>query len=209
MSYPYTPKAVNHNATGTVGFGGPPSLPPPPGGPVLPPPSPQYRDDKKSRRGFAVVAVIAGSIGVFVAGALGVYVGSRLTSTGTQQQAAQAASGPPTTVPIPTAEQVYAATVDLCTRFAGGYRAMPRPQNNGFDVVPTANYIADALRDNPAADTRIRDAVSESLAFLRGHIALASGAKTAGAIQIPQDWTAEEANAADQRVWDLCRAYGG
>jgi hypothetical protein len=86
---------------------------------------------------------------------------------------------------------------------------MPRPQNTGFDVVPTANYIADALRDNPAADTSIREAVTQSLKLLRAHVALASGEATAGAIQIPQGWTAEKANAADQQVWDLCRAYGG
>ncbi|MGV7303124.1 hypothetical protein PJK45_24120 [Mycobacterium kansasii] len=144
---------------------------------------------------------------MFIAGIVGVYVGNRTATR--DQPAIQAAPAAPASAPTPTAEQVRAATVDLCTRFAAGYRAMPSPQNTGFDVVPTANYIADALRDNPIADPSIRDAVTKSLALLRDHAAALSREPSAGAIHIPQDWKAAPANAADQQTWDLCRAYEG
>jgi hypothetical protein len=151
-----------------------------------------------------VAAAVGAFVAVLVVGLLGLYVGTRLmNNTAPQPQAPQASA------PAPTADQVHAATVDLCTRFAAGYRAMPRPQNTGFDVIPTVNYIADALRDNSAADASIRDAVSQSLRLLRGHAMLASGEPDHGAIQNPVNWTVDAAAHADQRVWDLCRAYEG
>jgi hypothetical protein len=205
MSYPYTPAAVSPNPAGAPGFGGPVSMPPPPGGPVPLPLPPQRRDEKSSRHGIFVAAVISAVLGVFIAGALGVYVGSRLTSNTSQQQSAQTAPVAPT----PTAGQVHAATVDLCTRFAAGYRAMPSPQNTGFDVIPSLNYIADALRDNPIADNAIRDAIAESLRIARDQASHLSNEPARGAIQPSTTWTPEVANRADQRVWDLCRAYGG
>jgi hypothetical protein len=207
MSYPDTPAPVNPQTPGALGFGG--AAPPPrPHGP-LPVPPPQYAPREISRRRIALAVATAASLAAFIAGVSGVYVGSRLTGNPNQQDGPHAVpTSPPSSPPAP-AGQVHAATVDLCTRFAAGYRAMPKPQNSSFDVVPTANYIADALRDNPTADPGIRDAVVNSLSGLRAHIALASGADTAGAIQIPQGWTAEAANTADQHVWDLCRAYEG
>ncbi|MFV1501381.1 hypothetical protein [Mycobacterium kansasii] len=154
-----------------------------------------------------MAAVIAACVAVFIAGIVGVYVGNRTATR--DQPTVQAAPAASASAPTPTAEQVRAATVDLCTRFAAGYRAMPSPQNTSFDVVPSANYIADALRDNPVADPAIRDAVTKSLALLRDHAAALSREPSAGAIHIPQDFRAAPANAADQRTWDLCRAYDG
>ncbi len=205
MPYRYTPTALSprHPEVG-MGFGG--SVPPPPGAPIPWPPPPARHDDRRSHRGLVVAGVLAACLSVLVAGIVGVYVGS-LTAT-KDQQAVQAAPASPTSAP-PTAEQVRASTVDLCTRFAAGYRAMPSPQNRGFDVVPTANYIADALRDNPIADPSIRNAITKSLEFLRDQAAALSREPSAGAIHIPQDWKAAPANTADQRSWDLCRAYEG
>lgn len=205
MSNPYTPTAVSPRPAGAMGFGT--SAPPPPGGPFPLPPAPPRRDDKRRRRGLVVAGVLGSCAAVLVAGVVGVYVGS---VTATKDQApAQVAPAAPTSAPTPTAEQVRAATVDLCTRFAAGYRAMPSPQNSGFDVVPTADYIADALRDNQIADPSIRAAVTKSLEFLRNHAAALSREPSAGAIRIPEDFRAAPANAADQRSWDLCRAYEG
>lgn len=206
MSHPYTPTAVSPRPVGGMGYGGP--VPPPlPGAPVPLPPVPPHGGRKDVRRGLVVAGVIAACVAVLVSGVVGVYVGN-MTAT-KDQQASQAAPVPPPSAPAATADQVRAATVDLCSRFAAGYRAMPSPQNSGFDVVPTANYIADALRDNPIADPTIRDAVTKSLQFLHDHAAALSREPSAGAIHIPQDFRAAPANAADQRTWDLCRAYEG
>lgn len=177
-------------------------LPPAPPNPQMPQfyPAPPPR----KRKGGLIAAAIGGAAAIaLAAGVVGGLIGNHMA--GTTAAAPPPAAGPP----APTSEQVHAATVDLCTRFAGGYRALPSPQNTGFDVLPTANYIADALRDNPAADGSIRDAVTRSLALLRDHAASASGEPTRGAIQPPTHWTAAAANEADQRVWDLCRAYEG
>lgn len=204
MTYPYTPTAVSPRPGDGTGFGA--SAPPPFGAPIPLPPAPPRRGGSRSRRGLVIAGVIAACVAVFVSGIVGVYVGNRTATK--DQPAVQAAPAAPS-APTPTAEQVRAATVDLCTRFAAGYRAMPSPQNSGFDVVPSANYIADALRDNPIADPGIRDAVTKSLAFLRDHAAALSREPSAGAIHTPQDFKAAPANAADQRTWDLCRAFEG
>lgn len=204
MAYPYTMTASPAGGMG-VGALAPPR---PPMAPVpLPPPPPSRRETNGVRRGLATAGVVGACIAVLVSGVVGVYVGT-LTAT-KDQPAAQAVQAPPSSPPTPTAEQVRSATVDLCTRFAAGYRAMPSPQNSGFDVVPTTNYIADALRDNPIADPSIRDAVTKSLEFLRNHAAALSREPSAGAIHVPRDFKAAPANAADQRTWDLCRAYDG
>ena len=216
MAYPYTPTPVDPNTAYSPAFAAPyaPAAPAPngPSGPgpgaqqpVPLPPMPFRPEGRRGpRRGIIVAAGIGAFVAVLVVGLLGLYVGSRLTnSTAPQQQPTQA------TAPGPTADQVHAATVDLCTRFAAGYRAMPSPQNTGFDVIPSLNYIADALRDNPVADSKIRDAVSESLRLAREQASHLSNEPARGAIQPSTSWTPEAANAADQRVWDLCRAYGG
>ncbi|QIV79941.1 hypothetical protein [Mycolicibacterium frederiksbergense] len=180
---------------------GPGAMPPAPPNPQMPPfyPAPAPR----KRKGGLIAAIIGGAVAVaLTAGVVGGLIGNHMAGTTT-------ASPPPAaTPPAPTTAQVSAATIDLCTRFAAGYRAMPSPQNTGFDVIPTANFIADAIRDNPSADGSIRDAVTQSLNLLREHAASASGEATRGAIQPPTSWTAAAANDADQKVWDLCRAYG-
>lgn len=173
--------------------------------PVPPTPPPFYpAPTPRKGKGGLIATVIGGAAAIaLTAGVVGGLIGNQMAGT-------TVASPPPTaTPPAPTAEQVDAATIDLCTRFAAGYRAMPSPQNTGFDVIPTASFISDALRDNAAADSSIRDAVAESLNLLRDHAAAASGEPARGAIQPPNTWTATAANIADQKVWDLCRAYGG
>ncbi|WP_141098991.1 hypothetical protein [Mycobacterium avium] len=179
-------------------------LPPTPPNPQTPP---QFypASPPRKRKGGLIAAAIGGAAAIaLAAGVVGGLIGNHLAGT-----TAAAPPPPAASPPAPTSEQVHAATVDLCTRFAGAYAAMPSPQNTGFDVLPTANYISDALRDNPAADNEVRAAIAKSLQLLRDHVAVISDARPQGAIQIPGGWTAAVANEADQRVWDLCKAYGG
>lgn len=202
QTYPHPP----HMAPGATAPGYAPQQPmpgmsgPPPMPPLMAPPRPTKPGP---RRGWIAAAISAAAVAVFGAGAIGVVVGTHLAST----PSGSATSGSETSTA--TVAQIKEQTIDLCTRFAAGYRAMPSPQNNGFDVVPIANYVADALRDNSAADPDIRSAVETSLSGLRTHIADSSHEPSKGAIQMPRDWSVDRANDADQRVWDLCRAYEG
>jgi hypothetical protein len=186
------------------------TLPSAPGGQMPPlPPLPQTyppQQPRKGKGGLITAAIIGAAAIALTAGGIGGLIGNHMASGATAQSSPPPSAAAP---PAPTAQQVHAATVDLCTRFAAGYKAMPSPQNSGLDVLPTANYISDALRDNPAADTDVRSAVTKSLTLLRAHVAVAGGERSQGAIQTPTNWTAAAANDADQRVWDLCRAYGG
>ena len=177
---------------------------PPPGTPPNPvyAPSPQAQP---RRRAGAVAAAIGACVAVLGAGIGGAATGAHFV--GGLSEATSASAAPASAAP--TAEQVRAATVDLCTRWAAGYRAMPVPQNTPFDVIPTVNYIAAALADDTAADPGIRAAMSESLRLQRDHAAVFSREPPRGAIQPPPDWTADKANVADQKVWDLCRGYQG
>jgi hypothetical protein len=130
--------------------------PPPPAGysPAQPdssfsPPKrlPVDRPMSGARRAGAVAALISC---VFGAGLAGVVVGHRMASTRTSTPA-------PAASPVqPSLDVTRAQTIDLCTRFAAGYAALPSPQTSAADVVPAANYIADALRDNPIAEGSVR-----------------------------------------------------
>ena len=117
-----------------------------------------------------------------------------------------AASNPPA---APSAAQVSAQTVDLCTRFAAGYDALPKTQSNPAAVLPTVSYIGAALNENAVADAGIRAAVANSVRGLQIEAAWLSHEPARGAIRPPVDPQDAQGNAADQRVWDLCRAYKG
>lgn len=172
--------------------------------PLLPPMRPGYppaQPPRKSKGGTITAAIVGAAAIALTAGAIGGLIGNQMATAPSAQATAA--------VPGPTVEQVHAATVDLCTRFAAGYRAMPSPQKGAFDVIPTINYISEALRDNPAADGAIRAAITDSLRLARDQASNFSDEPAKGAIQTNTNWTPQTANAADQRVWDLCRAYGG
>lgn len=185
--------------------GWPPSYPVPPAYPPVQPDSsatPKVRPISGVRRVGMTVAVIGS---VFVAGLAGALVGTHIGSTPTPPAA-------PSTAPTsdqPSPANVRTQTIDLCTRFAAGYAALPSPQNSSADVVPAADYISDALRDNPVADAGVRSAITESLRLFREHAAALSREPARGAIQPPTHWTAATANAADDRVWSVCESYQG
>ena len=157
MSYPNPPSPTPAGG----GFGA--SVPPPPPGAQipLPPPAPPRRDRKGTGRGLAVAGVIAACVAVLVAGVVGVFVGNL---TATKDQPVQAAPASPTSAPTPTTEQVRAATVDLCTRFAAGYRARgPRREASDAHVL-RAGAITVPI---PVSDEHGYVTLSGSLATIR------------------------------------------
>ena len=109
--------------------GGPGTMPPGPPTPQMPPfylaPAP------RKRKGGLIAAALGGAVVVaLIAGMVGGLIGNHMAGT-------PATAPPPVAAPLaPTAAQVSAATIDLCTRFAAGYRAMPSPQNTAADVFP-------------------------------------------------------------------------
>lgn len=151
------------------------------------------------RAGLATVVIAC----VFGAGLAGVIVGTHIGSTPTPTAA------PAPAPPSPSPDQIRAQTIDLCTRFAAAYAAIPTPQTKSADIVPAANYVADALRDDSAADPAVRAAMTESLRLMRDQGAALSREPARGAVQPPTNWTAGAANAADDRVWSACQAYQG
>lgn len=166
------------------------------------PPAPPQTPPAGRRPGVRRAATIAAFVAcVFGAGVGGVAVGAHLASRPT-------AFPPPSPAP-PSPEVVRAQTINLCTRWAAAYAAIPTPQTRAADVVPAANYVADALRDNPAGDPGVRAATIKSLQLLRDQAAALSREPTKGAVQPPAGWTAAAANAADDQVWARCNGYQG
>lgn len=173
----------------------PPPLPPLPQ--AYPPPQP-----RKGKGGLIAAAIVGAAAIALTAGGIGGLVGNHMAGGSAAQ------SSPPAAASAPTAEQVHAATVDLCTRYVAADRARPVPQNNGRDTMPSYLYVSEALREDLAADPAIRAAVTNAMRFQQDQIAYFSHEPAAGAIQPPVAWSPEEATAASQKVWDLCKGYG-
>ena len=183
--------------------------PPPPGVapfappyPMAPPPQARRQFNGKRRAVLSVAVLLA----VFGAALIGVIAGTHIASPSPKIPPASALDASP---PAPSSEAVRTQTVDLCTRFATAYAAIPTPQNAAADVVPAANYVAEGLRDNADADADVRKAVIESLRMLQDHGAALSREPSRGAVQPPTNWTAAAANAADDQVWAACYGYKG
>lgn len=153
------------------------------------------------------VRLVAAGVGVVaaacvVAGAAGVAVGFVHARSTPPLTAGTAVSAAPA-----SAEQVRAATVQLCTGYASAYAALPDGQSSPADVIPAAAAISTALRENPAADPQIRAAVTDSVRLLQVEAAWLSQVPAQGAIRPAADPQNRQGRVADQHVWDLCRAY--
>lgn len=177
-------------------------VPTSPGGPYMPPGGvvqyPEPPTGKPPRSGKFFIAIAATAVTAGVVGAVVGVVAGVVTSTRNAPE--------PATAKTPTAAEVYAANVDLCTRFAAAYAAMPTPQTSGMDVLPVATAVEQALNDNPNADRIIRDAVGESNRLLQEHAATLIHESDKGFVISPKDWSVDKANAADKRAWDVCQS---
>lgn len=179
-----------------------------PGGQMPPlPPLPQaypLQQPRKGKGGLITAAIVGAAAIALTAGGIGGLIGNHIATGSAAQSAPPAAAAPH----APTVEQVHAATVDLCTRYVAADRSLPNPQNNGRDTIPSYLYVSKALQETPEADGAIRDAITKVLKFEQDQIAHFSHEPAAGAIQPPVAWSPEEATAASQKVWDLCKDYG-
>ncbi len=149
---------------------------------------------------WLTVAVAAGVLGAALIGALLAVHLVRSTAS-----SAPHAVSPVTAYP----EERMVQTMDLCTRFAVAESTIPPRPQGAADVVPAADYLADALREDGVADDLVRTALAESLRQLRSQGAVLSGVAAQGAVQPVTPWTAATAAAANERAWALCHAYHG
>lgn len=174
---------------------------PVPGAPLAPTPGvAQYspaNNRRPVRRTVGVATLLVAAFGMGLAGGL---LGARINPAPTPPAPAATAE--------PSAAEVRAQTIDLCTRFAAAYAAIPAPQTTSADMIPATNYVSEALRDNVDADPKVREAVEESLRLMRQHSAALSHEQVRGAVQPPNGFNAAPANQADDRVWDACYAAG-
>lgn len=174
----------------------------------LPPPLPSPPQNypaapRRPKRGLIAATIVGAAVIALASAGIGGIIGNHIAAGSTAQSPQPAATPPP-----PTAQQVHAATVDLCTRYVAADRAVPYPQNSGRDLIPSYIYVSTALNETPQADHAIRDAVIKALKFDQDQIAHFSHEPAAGAIQPPVEWSSAEATAASQKVWDLCKGYG-
>ena len=178
----------------------PPAVAPPSAPPSVPPhlaPRPAARTRWPWIVAIAA-ALVAGAIAGGVAGVI----------TGAHRARPVTTTSPAAPMP-PTVEQVHAQTVQLCTAWAVGTRAMPIPQTRAIDVLPSINYIAAALAANPVADPGIRAAMTTDLALSRQQADALTNEPAAGAIQPATGWSADASNDSEENVFKLCRAYTG
>lgn len=165
---------------------------------ATPYPGPPAPGNKPPRRGklllaLAGTAVAAGLLGAIVGTVAGLTIGANNAEPHTPA------------AKTPTAAEIEAANVQVCTRFAAAYVAMPTPQTSGMDVLPVAAEISEAMKDNPNADPRILNATGDVVEQLRQHAAVLSREPQKGFVRPPTDWTAKKANEADNKAWNLCQ----
>lgn len=176
--------------------------PVPPGGAYAPGgvlPYPEQPSGKPPRRTGLIVAVASVAVG---AGLIGAVIGAAAGVSVAGRNSAAPVSKPPTSA------EVKAANVDLCTRFAAAYAAMPSHQNSGMDVLPVATELRDAVTDNPSADPKLLNAINVVADLTRQQAAVLSREQSKGYVQPPVDWSADKANDASVKAWNLCQSAG-
>jgi hypothetical protein len=139
---------------------------------------------------IAVTALISAGIGGGIVAAV--------NHTTSPTQAAPAAP------PAPTAKQVHADNVRLCTLWATYNSAMPDPPKTAMDVLPTLNGLRWALAESPNASPEIRDALRALVDQYDASIASTGTVRTRG-YAAPPPYSLEKFHAVYDRAWDACQ----
>lgn len=165
---------------------------------ATPYPGPPAPENKPPRRGKLILALAGTAV---AAGLLGAILG---TVTGLTIGAKNAEPQTPA-AKTPTAAEIETANVQVCTRFAAAYVAMPSHQNSGMDVLPVATELQAAVAENPNASPRVLNAVAQVAEYTRQQAAALSREEQKGFVRPPLDWSAKNANAASEAAWDICQ----
>jgi len=185
-------------------------LPPAPGQYGALPPTPRPGEALPSassrRRPWLIPAGVAGT--AVVALIAGVTLGAVFASSGSDSGARDAAptAGLPTNAPggvTPSAAEVHAQDVSLCTSYAIINSAIPRPDRVGSDLLPAVTALKVALAENPDASAPVRVAVTDIASVYQARVAEHGKVRTRGLAEPPPYSLDAEKNAVDQ-VWTAC-----
>jgi hypothetical protein len=200
MSYPggnsdAVPAAVGPLNSGYGSYGPPPGYP---GAPV--PPVQQGSPPRGPGRGRLVAVVGVTALVSAVVG--GLVVGGFVAASGGGTVDPRPTAAP--AAPVPTADQMHAADVRLCTSFVISNSAMPNPQKTALEVLPGANALRIALAENPDATPKIRDAMKALVSAYDSVMANFGNVRTRGYAEPPK-YDGDAFDAAFDVAWSVCQ----
>lgn len=151
---------------------------------------------------IAVTAAAALGIGV----ALGAILSDRGNNSAddrtdlvvTNEPGTETASSTP-----PSATEVHAQDVALCTRYAVVNTTQPRTDRRALDILPAAAALENALTDNPHASASVRAAITDVVSVYYARIAAYGEVRARGLAEPPPHNVGDEQAAYDQ-VWSVC-----
>lgn len=159
------------------------------------------------RRRWLTPAIMAGTAAVAlgIGVALGVVFsdGGSSTVADTTGAAVTSKSTADTVSAPPSAAEVHAQDVALCTRYAVVNTTQPRTDRRALDILPAATALENALADNPNASTPVRVAITDVVSVYYARIATYGEVRTRGLAEPPTHDLAKEQAAYDQ-VWAVC-----
>lgn len=182
MSYP----------TGGPGVYPPQQQGPPPWTPPPPPPTPRGRT--AARLGLAA-AVLAAGLGGGIVGALLTHRTDPAPDTATSTTAA--------TGQTPTADEVHAQDVKLCTEYVLTVAAKPNPVTSSREVLPALAALRTSLAAYPDASANLRSALSDVVDSYFAEISDFESKGPQGLVDPPK-YDQAAAQATRNRAWVLC-----
>lgn len=168
-----------------------------------PPPAPPQPPPVPARRRWLVPALVGGTaVAALTIGALlgAVFTGGSGADTASPLTSQTAA---PTADPAPSAAEVHAQDVSLCTSYAVINSATPRPDLVGSDLLPTVTALKVALAENPHASADVREAVTNMTEVYYARVAEHGKVRTRGLAE-PPPYSLEDQKEAVDRVWVVC-----
>lgn len=174
--------------------------------PPTPPPGADWQPPSPQRRRWVVPALVGGT--AVVALVAGVTLGAVFSGGGNDSGASTA--GPVVSDPTgstagapPSATEVHAQDVSLCTSYAIINSAIPRPDRVGSDLLPSVTALKVALAENPDASAPVRVAVTDIASVYEARVAEHGKVRTRGLAE-PPPYTLDAEKAAVDQVWTVC-----
>ena len=164
---------------------GPPPWTPPPA------PTPQVRNRTAARLGLAAT-IIAAALGGGITGAL-------LTRADTPPPSAAS----PTTGQAPTADEVHAQDIKLCTEYALTVAAKPNPVTSSREVLPALGALRTSIAAHPDASADLRAVLNDVADSYFAEISDFEQKGPQGLVDPPK-YDEAASQATRDRAWALC-----
>lgn len=166
---------------------------PPPWTPPPPPPTPRARGGLTARLGLAAT-ILAAALGGGITGAL-------LTRADTPPPSD--ASPTTATRQTPTADEVHAQDVKLCTEYVLVVATKPQPVGSSRDLVPALAALRTSLAAYPDASPDLRSALNDVADSYFAQISDFESKGPQGLVNPPK-YDQAASNATRDRAWALC-----